>query len=115
MKAFHHVLITVSVAALVGVAHAQTSSGHDHHAAAPAAKAAKAEMADGEVRKVDKAGKKITLKHGPIKNLDMQPMTMVFRVTDPAMLDKVKVGDKVRFVATNPGGKLTVTDIQPGQ
>jgi Cu(I)/Ag(I) efflux system protein CusF len=69
-------------------------------------------LADGEVRKVDKDAKKVTLKHGPIKNLDMPPMTMVFGVTDPALLDKVKAGDKVRFAAKDDAGKLTVTEIE---
>jgi Cu(I)/Ag(I) efflux system periplasmic protein CusF len=102
-----------SLAAFAGVAHAQAPSGHDHHAAAPAAQGANAEMSEGEVRKVDKQGKKITLKHGPLKNLDMPSMTMSFQVADAAMLDKLKVGDKVRFVATNAGGKFTATEIQP--
>lgn len=115
MKTARFFLVAAAIGSLAAFAQAQTPSGHDHHAAAPAAKAAKAEMSEGEVRKVDKQGKKITLKHGPLKNLDMPPMTMVFQVTDAAMLDKVKVGDKVRFVATNPGGKFTVTEIQPAQ
>ena len=71
------------------------------------------DMADGEVRKVDLENKKITLKHGDIKNLDMPGMTMVFQVKDAAMLDKVKVGDKVRFSAEKAGGAIVVTDIQP--
>jgi len=65
------------------------------------------------VRKVDRDAGKITLKHGEIKNLDMPAMTMVFRVADPAMLDKVKPGDKVQFAAAKQDGKLTVTDIKP--
>ena len=69
-------------------------------------------LADGEVRKVDKDAKKVTLRHGPIKNLDMPPMTMVFGVADAALLDKVKAGDKVRFAARDEGGKLTVTEIE---
>jgi Cu(I)/Ag(I) efflux system protein CusF len=73
------------------------------------------QMSEGEVRKVDKDNKKITLKHGPIKNLDMPPMTMVFQVSDPSLLDKVKAGDKVRFAASNDGGKLTVTQIEPAK
>jgi len=72
-------------------------------------------MADGEVRKVDKDNKKITLKHGEIKDLDMPAMTMVFQVADPSMLDKVKAGDKVQFRATKDGGKYTVTLIQPAK
>ncbi|MEJ5992400.1 copper-binding protein [Ramlibacter sp. PS3R-8] len=74
---------------------------------------AQSTMTDAEVRKVDKESKKITLKHGEIKNLDMPPMTMVFNVSDPSMLDKVQAGDKIRFSATNDGGKFTVTEIQP--
>lgn len=65
----------------------------------------------GEVIKVDKTAAKITLKHGPIKNLDMDGMTMVFRVVDPTMLDKVKVGDKVEFEADRVNGAITVTKI----
>ena len=70
------------------------------------------DMTDAEVRKVDKEGKKITLKHGEIKNLDMPPMTMVFQVNDAALLDKVQAGDKVKFRAVNEGGKITVMEIQ---
>ncbi|MCY7319805.1 MAG: copper-binding protein [Ramlibacter sp.] len=80
--------------------------------AAAQAKPATTEMTDAEVRKVDKGNKKITLKHAEIKNLDMPPMTMVFLVNDVAMLDKVKAGDKVRFKASNDGGKMTVTEMQ---
>ena len=76
------------------------------------AQAVTPDLTDGEVRKVDKDTRKITLKHGEIKNLDMPPMTMVFQVSDPALLDKVKPGDKVRFMAGNELGKLTVTAIE---
>lgn len=114
MKKLHNILIAAATAAAAASlpVHAQSHShGHD----APAVKAVAnqaGEMSEGEVRKVDKVQKKITLKHGPMKNLDMPPMTMVFQVTDPAFLDKVQVGDKVRFVAANPGGKLTITKIE---
>lgn len=74
-----------------------------------------APLADGEVRKVDKDAKKITIKHGPLANLDMPPMTMVFQVKDPAMLDKVKAGDKIKFQAEKIGGAFTVTQIEPAQ
>ena len=74
---------------------------------------AQATMATGEVRKVDKAGGKITLKHGEIKNLDMPPMTMVFGVRDKALLDKVKAGDKVKFSADkDAAGNLIVTAVE---
>ena len=72
-------------------------------------------MSEGEVRKVDKDAGKLTLKHGPISNLDMPPMTMVFRVKDAAMLDAVKQGDKVKFVAENVGGQIVVTKIEPAR
>jgi len=72
-------------------------------------------MTDGEVRKVDKSTNKITLKHGEIKSLDMPPMTMVFRVKDPALLDKVKAGDKVRFAIEGSSGDLTIIAIEPAQ
>ena len=68
---------------------------------------------DGEVRKVDKAAGKVTLKHGPIANLEMPPMTMVFRVKDPAMLEKVKAGDKVKFKAEKVQGAYTVVELAP--
>lgn len=67
---------------------------------------------DGEIRKVDMEQKKITIKHGEIKNLDMPGMTMVFGVKDPAMLAKLKAGDKIKFKAEKAGGALMVTDLQ---
>ncbi|KNZ31027.1 MAG: hypothetical protein AD742_19205 [Methylibium sp. NZG] len=71
------------------------------------------DMSDAEVRKVDKEGKKLTLKHGEIKNLDMPGMTMVFAVREPGMVDKVKPGDKVKFKAEKINGTYTVTVIEP--
>ena len=71
-------------------------------------------MVKAEVVKVDKAAGKVTLKHGPIKNLDMDSMTMVFRVADPSMLDKVKAGDKIEFEADRVNGAITVTKIGKG-
>ena len=71
-----------------------------------------ADLADGEVRKVDKEAQKITIKHGRIPSIDMPSMTMVFRVKDPAMLDKVKAGDKVKFKAQNTGGTMVITEIE---
>ena len=71
-----------------------------------------APMVDGEVRKIDKEAGKITIKHGPLANLDMPSMTMVFRVKDPAMLDQVKEGDKIKFIAERMNGALTVTQME---
>ncbi|QHE89143.1 copper-binding protein [Hydrogenophaga sp. BPS33] len=72
-------------------------------------------MTDGEIRKIDKENGKITIKHGEIKHMDMPPMTMVFTVKDKAVLDKVKVGEKVQFIVIKDAGKMVVTDIQPGK
>jgi Cu(I)/Ag(I) efflux system protein CusF len=68
-----------------------------------------AQLAEGEIRKVDKDAKKITIKHGEIRSLDMPAMTMVFQVKDAALLDAVKAGDKVRFSAEKIGGAYVVT------
>ncbi|WP_265519072.1 copper-binding protein [Nitratireductor luteus] len=71
-----------------------------------------AEYTKGEIKKIDTAQKKLTIKHEELKNLDMPAMTMVFVVADDAMLDKVKVGQPVEFVAERVNGRLTVTEIQ---
>lgn len=68
-----------------------------------------ASLTAGEVRKIDRAQGKVTLAHEPIQSLGMPKMTMVFRVREPAMLDQVKPGDKVRFAADKIDGKYTVT------
>lgn len=72
-------------------------------------------MADGEVKKVDKENGKVTLKHGEIQNLGMPGMTMVFKVQDPAVLDKLQPGDKVRFSAEKAEGGIVVTRIEPAK
>ena len=78
-------------------------------------KAASTDMTEGEIRKVDKENKKVTLKHGAIKNLDMPGMTMVFQVKDAAILDNLKSGDKVRFKAEQAGSTIIVTEILPAK
>ncbi|MES2715068.1 MAG: copper-binding protein [Pseudomonadota bacterium] len=105
-------LVVVTAMLLSGAAFAQTSTA-DHSAHhAPGASAAAAATSDGEVRKVDKEQGKVTLKHGPIANLDMPGMTMIFKVADPKMLDSLKPGDKVKFAASNTDGAITVTAIE---
>ena len=74
-----------------------------------------ADMAEGEIRRVDRDAKKITIKHGPLEKLDMPAMTMVFQVKDPAMLNQVKAGDKIRFEAEKIGGGYAVTKIEPAK
>jgi Cu(I)/Ag(I) efflux system protein CusF len=74
-----------------------------------------APMSAGEVRKVDKSSGKVTIKHGPLDNLGMPAMTMVFRVKDPAMLDQMKEGDKINFVAEKVNGAITVIQVEPAK
>ncbi|TXI24890.1 MAG: copper-binding protein [Roseateles sp.] len=109
-----HILVIASLAAGFG-AQAQTTpaSGADHAAHHPATAAAP--QSDGEVRKVDKEQGKLTLRHGPLDNLGMPAMTMVFKVGDPKMLEGVKEGDKVKFTAEKVNGAFTVTAIQPAK
>lgn len=86
-------------------------------ASPPPAQAAAREtpMVSGTIEKVDAASGRITIEHGPIPNLNMDAMTMVFRAADPAMLKQVKQGDKVRFSADRVNGQITVTKIQKGR
>lgn len=108
LKTLTPTLILALAATLSTATTAQTASQPsraDNDAAAIA-------MTDGEIRKVDKDAKKLTIKHGAIKNLDMPGMTMVFQVKDPALLDKVKAGDKVKFKADMIGGSVVVTEMQ---
>lgn len=69
-------------------------------------------MSEGVIRKIDSKRGKVTIKHGEIAHLDMPPMSMVFTVEDPSMLESLAKGDSVRFVAEDKDGKLYVTQIQ---
>ncbi|MDB5943300.1 MAG: hypothetical protein JWQ13_2866 [Ramlibacter sp.] len=113
MKSKLHAILAASAIALslAGQAQAQQAAALATQSAG-ASVSSSAVFTDGEVRKIDKDAKKITLKHGEIKNLDMPPMTMVFAVRDDAVLDTAKAGDKVQFKAIDDGGKLTVVEIQ---
>ncbi len=95
----------ISVAA--GVQSAQTNmQGEAKSAGATQA------MSTGEVKKIDKEAGKITIKHGPLTNLDMPGMTMVFRAKDASMLDQAKAGDKINFIAEKVDGALVVTKME---
>lgn len=112
MKALKH----LGMAALIGLTSSLSLSavaqGMDHSKMSGTAASAAADMTEGEIRKVDKDNKKLTIKHGDIKNLDMPGMTMVFQVKDPAMVDQVKVGDKIRFKAEKASSGFVVTELQ---
>lgn len=114
MKTLSKIMLGLAVAAAIPlVASART---HDHSTPAattkPAGTPAATPQSDGEIKKVDKDAGKITVKHGPLANLDMGPMTMLFRVKDPAMLEQVKAGDKVKMTVEKLNGALTITALQ---
>jgi Cu/Ag efflux protein CusF len=69
--------------------------------------------ADGEIRRIDRESLKITIRHGELRHLNMPPMTMVFQVRDPTLLDRARPGDRVRFRAEEEAGQFFVTDILP--
>jgi Cu/Ag efflux protein CusF len=104
------------VFALLALAAAGAPAQHSGHGAPPKPAASAANtLADGEVRRVDKAANRITIKHGDVKSIDMPPMTMVFKAKDPAMLDQVKVGDKIKFDAAKVGDDYVVTRLEPAK
>ncbi len=110
MKIFAAPALLVLGFALPGHAQQNTTDHNAHNnAAAPATTA----LSEGEVRKIDMDAKKITLRHGPIANLGMPPMTMVFQVKDPALLATVKTGDKVKFAVDKVEGAYTVIQLEP--
>ena len=104
-------LITASLIAFasLGTVSVQAAGDHAGHAmAALAAASAEMQMVDGQVKKVDKAAGKVTLSHGPLTNLNMPAMTMVFCVKEAAWLDQMQSGGKIRFVADSIDGTLTI-------
>lgn len=115
MKHWHRLTVCIAAGWLVASApaSAQAPASHDSHHA-PGAGAADAEMASGEVRRIDRTQQKITLRHGEIKSLDMPPMSMIFRVRESEMLDAYKVGDRVLFSAVKDAdGNYVITTIKP--
>ena len=89
---------------------------HDAHAGHCALSSpAESGWVDGVVRKIDKAGGKVTVAHGPLTNLNMPAMTMVFRVKDASWLDRMQVDGRIRFVAGSIGGTLSIVRFEPGK
>ena len=104
----------LALSILLSLVPALAAAQHEHHApaAAQVAQASAKAPSDGEVRKVDKTAGKITIRHGEIPNIGMGPMTMVFGVKSPALLDKVVAGDKVKFRVEEIKGDYVVTMIE---
>lgn len=90
---------------------ASLAAQHDDHQMAPAV-ASSAAFSEGVVKKIDRAGGKLTLAHGPIANVGMPAMTMAFKVAKPKSLDGLKAGDKLRFRVEDRQGVLTVVRIE---
>lgn len=112
-----HAFKTLPLAALLALGAAfsgpvQAQAADPAKAQGTGASAPAADLTEGEIRKVDKENRKLTIRHGEIRNLQMPGMTMVFQVKDPAVLDQVKVGDKVRFRVERGATGLLVTELQ---
>lgn len=113
MRKVYKLLMVLATAAAVPMAsYAAERANPSKEAADNAQKAPVVPMADGEIKKIDKAAGKMTIKHGPLENLNMPGMTMVFRVKDTGMLDVVKTGDTVKFSVEKLNGALTVTALE---
>ena len=110
MKALFPVLAVFAAIGISTPLYAAGDHGMNHAGSAHAATAAP--RSEGTVTKVDKAGGKITIKHGPLQNLGMPGMTMAFKAATADMLDQVQPGDTVRFLAENVDGAFTVTEIE---
>ncbi|MFN3593315.1 MAG: copper-binding protein [Thiobacillaceae bacterium] len=108
-----YILHAILAAGVVGT-HVWADSGHVHTRGAGSSPSANAptSLTEGEVRRVDRAQGRVTLRHGPIESLNMPPMTMVFRVQDPAWLEGLNPGDVIRFQAERINGAYTVTHLE---
>ncbi len=110
------IALIISAALVVASANASAQAnmrGHEHQEKTPAGmQNVPSALSEGEVQKVDKGIGKLTIKHGPLNNLDMPSMTMAFNVQEPAMLDRVKAGDQVRFRVERVNGGMTVTRLE---
>ncbi|PKO86396.1 MAG: RND transporter [Betaproteobacteria bacterium HGW-Betaproteobacteria-12] len=107
---------TLIAFATLGTVAAQAAGDHAGHSmASQAVAASEKQMVDGQVKKVDKAAGKLTLAHGPLVNLGMPAMTMLFRVKDAGWLDQMKAGDKIRFMADNVNGAVTIVHFEPAR
>lgn len=112
MNRYSIIFSTATVMAGAFSGSAALAQDHSQHMAGAETKVKADAMSSGEIVKVDKAAAKLTIKHGPLSNLNMPGMTMNFKVSKAAMLDQVKAGDKVNFVVEKLNGALTVTSLE---
>lgn len=115
MKKARSIPLFAAMSILLSPAAAMAQSDHAHHGShgtTQTATPAASDHSEGTVRKVDKTAGKITIAHGPLPRLDMPPMTMAFAVADAAMLEQVKAGDSIRFIADKVGSTFTVVELE---
>lgn len=91
---------------------AQAANEHAGHGMANHAAASPTQMVEATVKKVDKSAGKVTLAHGPLVNLNMPAMTMAFKVREAGWIEQMKAGQKIRFVADNVDGAMTVVQFE---
>ena len=108
-------IVSVSVATIVAPLSALAQAGYAEmpNMSNGSAVTSRSDFSIGEVKKIDLGQGKVTLKHGPLNNLGMPAMTMVFRAANPAMLSKLKLGDVVKFKADMVNGAFTVVELLP--
>nr|WP_235492155.1 copper-binding protein [Paracidovorax avenae] len=88
----------------------------DHRAAANTASTPQAtDLSEGEVVRWDAATRRITLRHGELRNLGMPPMTMVFRVREAVPAAAQVPGARVRFLAERDAGGFVASRIEPAR
>jgi Cu(I)/Ag(I) efflux system periplasmic protein CusF len=107
-------LALLIAAVLAGNSALAAEHGHDQDGATRPP-SAQPEYTRGEVQRVNREGERVTVKHEAIRNLDMPAHTMVLRVKEPAMLDRMKPGDRIEFVAEKLNGAIVITDVKPAK
>ena len=113
MKNFRNSGFLVAMALVwAGTSFSQTNSQTTGQATGQAAAPAATPMTQGEIRKVDLEGKKVTVRHSEIKHLDMPSMTMVFQMKDPAQFANLKPGDLVLIGVEKLGSGYVVTQVE---
>lgn len=110
---FAQILAVAAIAATFSVGAQEATTDHSsHHPAQAGSTEGATPQSEGEVRKIDLVQGKVTLRHGPLVNLDMPAMTMVFTMGDKKLLEGLKEGDKVQFSADRTDGGYVVTALQ---
>lgn len=105
--------VVFAMAATTAFAAEDHSAHMSHVAHAPAtATATAAALSEGEIKKVDRQARRITIKHGPLANLNMPPMTMAFKVSDDSQIDSLNTGDRIKFVAGRQGAAYVVSRVE---